>query len=109
MCSPQDETEVREEVAWEESDDVQSEVPEIIGAKTRFFVTKCRFTRSTATLAFLSRFARTVLTLPESSMSRRQISFVVVAIASLVVSACGTSPTAPSHDEPVIVVVGTGG
>jgi hypothetical protein len=42
-------------------------------------------------------------------MSRRQISFVVVAIASLVVSACGTSPTAPSHDEPVIVVAGSGG
>ncbi|MEO8336663.1 MAG: hypothetical protein ABI664_16900, partial [bacterium] len=45
-------------------------------------------------------------TLPESSMSRRQISFVIVALASLVVSACGTSPTAPSREE--IVVVGSG-
>lgn len=41
-------------------------------------------------------------------MSRRQISFLVVAIASLVVSACGTSPTAPQHDGP-IVTVGSGG
>ena len=41
-------------------------------------------------------------------MSRRQISFVVIAIASLVVSACGSSPTAPSHDAP-IVIVGSGG
>ncbi len=47
-------------------------------------------------------------TLPESSMSRRQLSFVIVALASLVVSACGTSPTAPSNDGP-IVTVGTGG
>ena len=36
-------------------------------------------------------------------MSRRHLSFVVVAIASLVVSACSASPTgprptAPSHD-----------
>jgi hypothetical protein len=99
---------VSEEVAWQESDDVQREVPENIGAKTRFFVTKCRFTRSTATLAFGSWSARTVLTLPEWSMSRRQISLVIVAIASLVVSACGTSPTAPKNDAP-IVVVGTGG
>jgi hypothetical protein len=47
-------------------------------------------------------------TLPESSMSRRQISLVVIAIASLVVSACGTSPTAPRNDAP-LVVSGSGG
>ena len=41
-------------------------------------------------------------------MSRRQISLLVVAIASLVVTACGTSPTAPRNDTP-IVTVGTGG
>lgn len=41
-------------------------------------------------------------------MSRRQISFVVIAIASLVVSACGTSPTAPRNDAP-IVISGSGG
>ena len=43
-------------------------------------------------------------------MSRRQISFVVIAIASLVVSACGVSPTAPKADgdEISIVVVGSG-
>ena len=41
-------------------------------------------------------------------MSRRQISLLVVAIASLVVTACGTSPTAPRNDTP-IVVAGTGG
>ena len=39
-------------------------------------------------------------------MSRRQISLIVVAIASLVVSACGTSPTAPRNDG---VVVASGG
>ena len=36
-------------------------------------------------------------------MSRRQISLLVVAIASLVVTACGTSPTAPRNDAPVVV------
>lgn len=42
-------------------------------------------------------------------MSRRQISLVVVAIASLVVTACGTSPTGPQQDAPNVVVVGSGG
>jgi len=42
-------------------------------------------------------------------MSRRQISFVVIAIASLVVSACGVSPTAPKAGGDEIVTVGTGG
>jgi len=43
-------------------------------------------------------------------MSRRQISFVVIAIASLVVSACGVSPTAPKADAPdAIVYVGSSG
>ena len=41
-------------------------------------------------------------------MSRRQLSLVVVVIASFVVTACGTSPTAPRNDGP-IVVVGPGG
>jgi len=41
---------------------------------------------------------------PESLMSRRHLSLVVVAIASLVISACNASPTGPrpttpSHDE----------
>jgi hypothetical protein len=45
-------------------------------------------------------------------MSRRHLTLVVVAIASLVVSACGSSPTAPRHDDsgttnpPTIVVSG---
>ena len=42
-------------------------------------------------------------------MSRRQISLLVVAIASLVVTACGTSPTAPRNDAPITVVSGSGG
>ena len=42
-------------------------------------------------------------------MSRRQLALLVLAIASFAVSACGTSPTAPRNDEPVIVVVGSGG
>jgi hypothetical protein len=41
-------------------------------------------------------------------MSRRLVSLVVIAIASLVVSACGTSPTAPRNDTP-LVTSGTGG
>jgi hypothetical protein len=34
---------------------------------------------------------------PESPMSRRQLSLVVVTIASLLVTACGSSPTAPQR------------
>jgi len=46
---------------------------------------------------------------PESPMSRRQLTIVVLTLAtSLVATACGTAPTAPSHDAP-IVVVGSGG
>lgn len=41
-------------------------------------------------------------------MSRKQISLVLALVASLAVTACGTSPTAPSHDEPIIIV-GSGG
>lgn len=41
-------------------------------------------------------------------MSRRQISLLVVAIASLVVTACGTSPTAPRNDTPIVVNGGIG-
>jgi hypothetical protein len=43
-----------------------------------------------------------------SKMSRKQISLVLALVASLAVTACGTSPTAPSHDEPIIIV-GSGG
>jgi len=48
-------------------------------------------------------------------MSRRQLSLVVVAIASLVVSACSSSPTGPrptttsSHDEIAAPCIGTTG
>lgn len=42
-------------------------------------------------------------------MSRRQLTLVVVTLASLVATACGTSPTAPQKDAPPIVVVGTEG
>ena len=42
-------------------------------------------------------------------MSRRQISLIVVALASLVVTACGTSPTAPRNDTaPIVTAGGTG-
>jgi hypothetical protein len=42
-------------------------------------------------------------------MSRRHLTLVLVAIASLVVSACGSSPTAPRQDTtnpPTIVTSG---
>ena len=43
-------------------------------------------------------------------MSRRQIALALVTIASLAVSACGTSPTAPRNDTaPTIVVSGSTG
>jgi len=42
-------------------------------------------------------------------MSRRQIAFLAIAIASFAVSACGSSPTAPNHDDTAIVVAGSGG
>jgi outer membrane biogenesis lipoprotein LolB len=41
-------------------------------------------------------------------MSRRQLSLLVLAVASFVVTACGSSPTAPSKADP-IVVIGSGG
>jgi hypothetical protein len=41
-------------------------------------------------------------------MSRRQLTLVVLTLASLVATACGTSPTAPKRDAP-IVVSGSGG
>jgi hypothetical protein len=44
---------------------------------------------------------------PESPMSRRKLTLVVLTLASLA-AACGTSPTAPKHDAP-IVVSGSGG
>jgi hypothetical protein len=42
-------------------------------------------------------------------MSRRQLSFVVVTIASLIVTACGSSPTAPQRDTAPIAPIGTVG
>lgn len=42
-------------------------------------------------------------------MSRRQLSLLVLAIASFAVTACGTSPTAPRNDEPAAIVTTTGG
>jgi hypothetical protein len=41
-------------------------------------------------------------------MSRRQLTLVVLTLASMVATACGSSPTAPKNDAP-IVVVGSGG
>ena len=36
-------------------------------------------------------------------MSRRQLTLVVLTLASLVATACGTSPTAPTRDAPPVV------
>ncbi|MES2176241.1 MAG: hypothetical protein V4550_00140 [Gemmatimonadota bacterium] len=41
-------------------------------------------------------------------MSRRQIAFLVIALASFAVSACGSSPTAPKRDDTIVTVGGTG-
>jgi hypothetical protein len=45
-------------------------------------------------------------------MSRRQLTLAIVAIVSLVASACGTSPTGPRHGDDstaAIVTAGSGG
>ena len=36
-------------------------------------------------------------------MSRRHLSLLVLAVASFVVTACGSSPTAPRQDVPIVV------
>ena len=36
-------------------------------------------------------------------MSRRKLTLVVLTVASLVATACGTSPTAPRRDAPIVV------
>jgi hypothetical protein len=36
-------------------------------------------------------------------MSRRQLTLVVLTLASMVATACGTSPTAPKQDAPIVV------
>lgn len=36
-------------------------------------------------------------------MSRRQLTLVVLTLASLVATACGTSPTAPRRDASIVV------
>lgn len=41
-------------------------------------------------------------------MSRRQLTLVVLTLASMVATACGTSPTAPQNAQP-IVTNGSGG
>lgn len=98
-----------EQVAWKESYYVQSGGRKDIGAKSRLSVTKCRFTRRLASLAF--GVVQHEPSIPHRShpMSRRQIALLVVAIASFAVTACGSSPTAPRNDEPAIVTVGSGG
>lgn len=42
-------------------------------------------------------------------MSRRQLTLVVFTLASMIVTACGTSPTAPQNDDDPIVTNGSGG
>ena len=59
MCVPQHHAEMSEQVARKQSYDVQIGVRTGIGAKTRFSVTKCRFTQPVATLAFECGSART--------------------------------------------------
>ena len=42
-------------------------------------------------------------------MSRRQLAYVVVALASFAVSACGVASTGPRRDDTTTIVVNTGG
>jgi len=44
---------------------------------------------------------------PESLMSRRQLTLVVLTLASLVATACGASPMEPRKDASTIVVSGS--
>jgi hypothetical protein len=100
---------MREKIAWEQRYDVQFETRVRIVANTGFFVTKCRFTRRTATLRSEQWFAANhYLPELESPMSRRQLTLVVLTLASLAVTACGVSPTAPKHDAPIVVMGSSG-
>lgn len=110
MTLPKNDPEVREEVAREVGDDVQGETLGEDVAKTRFFVTKCRFTRRTATLRSEHRPILPFLHCPESPMSSRRL--VLVALASLVLGACASSTTAPRQDDtstaPILKAVTSG-
>jgi len=100
---------MREKMAWQQRYNVQFETRVRIVANTRFFVTKCRFTRRTATLRSEHWFAANPhLPESESLMSRRQLTLLVLTLASMVATACGAVPTGPKNDAP-IVVVGTSG
>jgi len=103
---PEHETEMGQEVARKESGDVQARRGKIV-AKTGNFVSKCRFTRSTATLRSAVRFPNRKSPGPESLMSRRQLTLVVLTLASLVATACGASPMEPRKDASAIVVSGS--
>jgi hypothetical protein len=95
-------------VAREKGYDVQLGTRVKNVAKSRFFVTKCRFTRRLATLGSKQKFDHTSAPQLESPMSRRYLTLLVVAVASMVITACGTSPTAPRQDDE-IVTNGSGG
>jgi hypothetical protein len=41
-------------------------------------------------------------------MSRRQLTLVVLSLASLAATACGTSPTAPERNVPIVTTGSTG-
>ena len=60
MGPPQHHPKMGEQVAWEESYDVQFGERKDIGTKTRFSVSKCGFTRCDASLAFGCGSVRTV-------------------------------------------------
>jgi hypothetical protein len=101
MTIPEHDPEVRQQISRKVGDDVQFGSRGVGVAKSRFFVTKCRFTQRTATLRSKQWSRQLFPPAPESPMPRRHLTLVVVAIASLVVSACGSSPTAPRHDDPI--------
>ena len=96
-------------MAREQSDDVQFGTRVKMCRKNRVFCHKMPVyaTHRDPTFGKVVRPNRYTPEL-ESPMSRRQLSLVVLTLASLVATACGTAPTAPKNDAP-IVVVGSGG
>jgi hypothetical protein len=110
IAVPQHEPQMREKIAWEQSYDLQFRTRVKICRENRVFCHKMPVyaTYRDPTFGKVVRPNRYTPEL-ESPMSRRQLTLVVLTLAaSLVATACGTSPTAPKHDASIVTMGGTG-
>ena len=95
---------MREKVVWKQSYDVQFRTRVKICRENRVFCHKMPVyaTYRDPTFGKVVRPNRYTPEL-ESPMSRRQLTLVVLTLASMVATACGSSPTAPKNDAPIVV------